>query len=197
MLYVYVKDVLRARQSASRTMPGVITPDTKDWTWVVERECPECGFDASRAKPEDVPALIRENAAGWRRALDDGLIKRGRPNDSTWSSLEYACHVRDVYRLYDERLNLMLTEDDPLFENWDQDDTAVDDRYDEQAPAEVVADLMDSAELLAIRLERVSGEEWNRPGRRSDGASFTVSTISRYMAHDPIHHLWDVERQPR
>lgn len=24
-----------------------IVPDTKDWTWVLERACPECGFDAS------------------------------------------------------------------------------------------------------------------------------------------------------
>ncbi len=177
------------------TVRDVITPDTKDWTWVTERECPQCGFDASTAKAEDVPALVRDNAARWRRALDDGFIRPGRPDDSTWSSLEYACHVRDVYRLYDKRLGLMLTEDDPLFENWDQDETAVDDRYDEQAPAEVVADLMDAAELLATRLEKVSGDQWDRPGRRSDGAFFTVSTISRYMAHDPIHHLWDVQKE--
>jgi hypothetical protein len=24
-----------------------ITPDTKDWTWVVEERCPECGFGRS------------------------------------------------------------------------------------------------------------------------------------------------------
>ena len=24
-----------------------IVPDDKDWTWVLERPCPECGFDAS------------------------------------------------------------------------------------------------------------------------------------------------------
>lgn len=174
---------------------GVITPDTKDWTWVLEKVCPECGFDASRTQPEEVPALVRDNAAGWRRALDDGLIRSGRPDDFTWSTLEYACHVRDVYDLYDERLQLMLNEDDPHFANWDQDATAVEDRYDEQDPPKVIADLMDAAELLATRLEGVTGDQWDRPGRRSDGASFTVSTIARYMAHDPIHHLWDVHQQ--
>lgn len=173
----------------------MITPDTKDWTWVVERECPECGFDASRIAPEEVPGLVRDNAAGWRRVLDEGLIRSGRPNDTTWSSLEYACHVRDVYRLYDTRLGLMLAEDDPLFENWDQDVSAVDDGYDQQPPPEVIVELMDAAELLATRLERVTADQWDRPGRRSDGASFTMSTISRYMAHDPIHHLWDVTQQ--
>jgi hypothetical protein len=33
-----------------------------------------------------------------------------RPSDDRWSALEYACHVRDVFRLYDERLEMMLTE---------------------------------------------------------------------------------------
>jgi hypothetical protein len=173
----------------------VITPDTKDWTWVVERECPECGFDASRTRPQEVPGLIRDNAAGWRRLLDEGRLRPGRPDDSTWSSLEYACHVRDVYRLYLERLVLMLETDDPLFANWDQDETAVADRYDEQDPPTAVAELMDAAELLAVRIDRVEDEQWTRPGRRSDGANFTVGTLVRYMAHDPIHHIWDVERQ--
>ena len=176
-------------------MRPVIVPDTKDWTWVLERECPECGFDASQAKADDVPGLVRDNAARWRKALDKGLVAPGRPDDSTWSSLEYACHVRDVYRIYLERLDLMLNEDDPLFENWDQDASAVDDRYDEQDPPTVIAELLDAAELLATRLEGVTGDQWGRPGRRSDGASFRVATISRYMAHDPIHHLWDVEQQ--
>ena len=28
-----------------------IVPDGKDWTWVLERPCPECGFDAGRCCP--------------------------------------------------------------------------------------------------------------------------------------------------
>jgi hypothetical protein len=31
-----------------------------------------------------------------------------------------------------------------------------------------------------------------RPGRRSDGATFTAETFARYFIHDPIHHLHDV-----
>lgn len=32
-------------------------------------------------------------------------------------------------------LERMLAEDGPHYENWDQDATALDERYDEQAPA--------------------------------------------------------------
>lgn len=172
----------------------MIAPDTKDWTWVLDRTCPDCGFDAGACAPDAVASLTRKNAAAWERLLAEGLIQSGRPDDATWSSLEYACHVRDVYRRYDGRIALMLTEDDPLFPNWDQDASAVDDRYDEQDPTRVVEELRSAAEDLAMRLDRVIGTEWDRPGRRSDGASFTLATIARYMIHDPVHHIWDVTR---
>jgi DinB superfamily len=173
----------------------MIVPEDKDWTWVLDRRCPDCGFDASACANEAVPALIRENADAWRTLLANGGIRAGRPNTSTWSSLEYACHVRDVFRRFDQRIALMESEDDPLFPNWDQDASAVDDHYDAQDPTQVVAELRSSADALAARLETISGVVWDRPGRRSDGASFTIGTIARYMIHDPTHHLWDVTQQ--
>src|SRR3954454_11961863 len=117
-----------------------ISPDTKDWTWVLERACPECGFDAQAFRREHVGGMVRDNAARWRDVLGRPDVQ-DRPNASTWSPLEYACHVRDVFRLYDERLRRMLDENDPLYDNWDQDETAVAERYDLQEPATVSAEL--------------------------------------------------------
>ena len=171
----------------------MITPDTKDWTWVLDRACVECGFDASACVAGDVAGLVRENATAWSQLLTEGAVRPGRLDDSKWSSLEYTCHVRDVYRRYKARIDLMLSEDDPLFPNWDQDVSALKDRYDEQDPPAVVTDLVAAAEVLVAQLEGLSGAAWARRGRRSDGASFTVDTIARYMVHDPIHHLWDVK----
>ncbi|MET0894307.1 MAG: DinB family protein, partial [Acidimicrobiia bacterium] len=58
-----------------------------------------------------------------------------------------------------------------------------------------VTDLRANADALAARLDALTAQQWARPGRRSDGASFTIDTISRYMVHDTIHHVWDVEQQ--
>jgi hypothetical protein len=58
----------------------------------------------------------------------------------------------------------------------------------------VVEALAVAADRLASRLEVLSDDAWHRPGRRSDGASFTIGTIARYMVHDPVHHVWDVTR---
>jgi hypothetical protein len=173
----------------------VIVPDDKDWTWVLDAVCPECGFDARSCAAESVAARTRDNAETWRRLLDAGRIKPGRPDPATWSSLEYACHVRDVFRRYDERIRLMQTRDDPLFPNWDQDTSAVEDRYESQEPARVVDELSAAAQALASRLDAISRDEWQRQGRRSDGASFTIASIARYMIHDPVHHVWDVTKQ--
>jgi 1,4-alpha-glucan branching enzyme len=48
-------------------------------------------------------------------------------------------HVRDVYRIFDERLALMLAADEPTFASWDQNQTAIAERYSQQDP-EVVAE---------------------------------------------------------
>jgi hypothetical protein len=172
----------------------VIASDDKDWTWVLERPCLDCGFDASRCAADTVAGLICANAEVWRGLLTQGTIRRGRPDVATWSSLEYACHVRDVYRRYYGRIGLMLAERDPLFPNWDQDASAVEEGYERQDARRVVTDLIAAAEELAAQLDRVTGTEWERPGRRSDGAAFTVASIARYMVHDPIHHVWDVTK---
>ena len=175
----------------------MIVPDTKNWTWVLTRACPECGFDASTCRADEVAGLVRENSQAWHRLFQAGAIRPGRPNESTWSTLEYTCHVRDVYRRFFTRINLMLSEDDPLFENWDQDASAVADSYEHQVPATVIDELDGAAEAVASQLDRVVGPAWQRTGRRSDGASFEVQTIARYMVHDTVHHLWDVAQQDR
>jgi hypothetical protein len=125
-----------------------ISRDTKDWTWVIERRCAECGFAASELRPTDVAGLLRESAAAWPAVLERADVRQ-RPNDFTWSPLEYAAHVRDVLRLYRARLALMLETDDPLYENWDQDATAVAGRYNEQDPAVVGAELQFAASVAA------------------------------------------------
>jgi hypothetical protein len=170
-----------------------IEPDTKDWTWVLECRCPDCGLAASTVDPGEVGTLIRDNVAAWRPLLDRPAVA-DRPSPDRWSAVEYACHVRDVYQLFRERLELMLAQDDPTFPNWDQDATAVEDRYGEQDPAAVVRDLEAAGERLADSFDQVPASSWGRTGTRSDGARFTIETFARYLIHDPVHHLHDVRQ---
>jgi hypothetical protein len=172
-----------------------ITPDTKDWTWVLERPCPECGYSGADVAAGDVGVRVRATEPLWLEALAaDGATTRPRPD--AWSTVEYACHVRDVHRLYTERLHLMLTEDAPTFANWDQDVTAVEERYDLQDPAVVGPALVEASQAMATAFDAVGDDDWSRTGLRSDGAHFTVDSFARYFLHDIEHHLWDVTARP-
>ncbi len=171
--------------------PAAIAPDTKDWTWVLDRPCPECGFDATEVEPAGIGAAIRGNAEEWQQVLAaPGAATRPQPE--VWSPTEYACHVRDVHRVFGGRVALMLAEDDPRFPNWDQDEAAVADRYDLQEPAEVGPALLAAAEAVATSYDEAAGDDWERPGTRSNGSVFTLDSLGRYHLHDVVHHLWDV-----
>jgi hypothetical protein len=185
-------DTLATDTLATDTLvPDTVVPDTKDWTWVLERPCGECGFDPAVVAPIDVVGMLRAQAAVWPAVLARTDVKI-RPDDSTWSALEYGAHVRDVLRINLERLDLMLGSDDPVYPNWDQDATAVAARYGRQDPVTVAHELAAAAAALAARLDTISPAQWDRPGRRSDGATFTVGSFAVYFIHDLVHHRWDV-----
>lgn len=166
-------------------------PDDKDWTWTLTRPCPECGFAAAAIDRVAIPALVRDAVS----RFPDVLARpdaTARPSPLVWSALEYACHVRDVCRLFTERLQLMQREDDPRFANWDQDATALQERYWEQDPEVVSRALAAAGEAAAVAFTHVGSNDWERHGTRSNGSAFTVETLGRYFLHDLFHHVWDV-----
>jgi SAM-dependent methyltransferase len=168
-----------------------IEPDTKDWTWVLDRPCLQCGFVAGEVTVDRLAPIVRDNATAWEGLLTAPHVGE-RPAPTVWSTLEYACHVRDVHRVFAERLRLMLTDDAPTFPNWDQDRTALAEGYHRQDPAVVGGELIEAADAVAVIYEGVRPGDWGRRGVRSDGSEFTIESLGRYHLHDLFHHLWDV-----
>ncbi|GEP40047.1 hypothetical protein NPS01_37100 [Nocardioides psychrotolerans] len=170
-----------------------VTSDTKDWTWVLAEACPECGFDAAAVDRGTLGATIRTNAEHVVLALR-APRPATRRHDDTWSTVEYACHVRDVHRVFDERVRSMLEHDEPRFADWDQDETARERRYDLQDPAEVALGLVEAAAAVATTYDGVPADGWDRRGLRGgdNGSEFTIDSISRYHLHDVVHHLHDI-----
>lgn len=168
--------------------------DDKDWTWVLDELCPECRYEVRDFDVTTVGELIRKNAQEWIEIIAATPVEtlRERPRPDRWSALEYACHVRDVFALYNYRLGLMLNEDGPHYPNWNQDETAIEKYYGSSNPIEVAVEIKANAEALARHFGLVREEDWERTGYRSDGAAFTIETFARYLMHDPAHHLWDV-----
>ena len=170
-------------------------PDSKDWTWVLDEQCPECGFDTrspDRAALADLTEVIGQR---WAEVMTMASNPTARPAPAVWSPLEYACHVRDVFDLARVRVELMLTEDGPRFANWDQDATAIEDDYASQDPQGVTDQLVDRASRFATVVAAVPDDAWTRTGLCGDGAAFTIESFVRYLLHDPVHHLTDVTEE--
>ncbi len=176
---------------SSNDTPAAPPPDNKDWTWVLDAPCPDCGYRADTPHAA-IPVLVRGHLDRWAAVLGRDDV-RVRPEPAVWSDLEYACHVRDVYRVFGERLRLMVAEDDPAFADWDQDAVALEQRYWEADPDQVRAELLEAGAAIADAFAAVPDDAWQRTGRRSNGSTFTVETLAWYFLHDDVHHLVDVQ----
>ena len=170
-------------------------PDTKDWTWVLTRRCDQCGLSAGDITAEEFAQRAFVAAEEWVQILRSSPAVNARPEPDVWSPLEYGAHVRDVFELFDGRLIQMLNEDTPTFANWNQDETAIQERYSEQDPEVVAEQLEAAAQRFIARIQSLTPEQYTRRGIRSDGTEFTVATFLQYFLHDVIHHLWDVTGQ--
>lgn len=168
-----------------------IVPDDKDWTVVLRSGCPECGYVPAATAAEDISATLAEMLPRWKSVLarTNAAV---RPRPLTWSPLEYGAHVRDLFGVFQSRLQLMLCRDNPTFPDWDQDDAAVETRYGSQDPAAVSADLIVGGMAMCAELNRLTPAQWAAAGLRGDGAPFTVASLARYFLHDVGHHLHDV-----
>jgi len=169
-----------------------------DWTWVLERQCDECGYQADALARDELGGRVRAVGGAWRETLGRGsAVTQLRDNDDrTWTPLQYGCHVRDVFKLFEERTRQMLKKrKPPTFMDWDQETEAVTSDYANQDPAKVAYDLASYAGKYADVLDRVDDDEWQKEGIRSDGPRFTVESLARYMLHDVEHHLWDAREQ--
>lgn len=190
-----------------------IVPDAKDWTWVLERTCADCGFDPDTIAFTAVPGSARDSVTRLLAALERPDA-RVRPDDSTWSALEYAAHVRDVCRIFTHRLDIARTGGPrpgpviaaydtavtvgdngiPMFANWDQDATALAENYGASETATVAAELAAAVDVVAGAFAAVPDDEHDRAALRSNGSAFTIDSMARYFLHDLVHHAHDVER---
>lgn len=167
-----------------------VTPDTKDWSWVMDRPCPECGFAAATLDPLAIGGAVRASLSRWHEVLGRPDAGR-RPEPGTWSPLEYAAHINDVFRLFHHRLALMLDGTDPVFQDWNQDTAAIEGHYAEQDPAALAEAITVAGERIALSFDALTADQLERTGRRSDGVTFTVAGLGKYLLHEVVHHLQD------
>ena len=162
--------------------------------------CEECGFQPATVAHGEAPSLIRRLARQHRdwligmAATESGdAAMRAHPRKGLWSPLEYTAHVRDVYALFDRRIQAILNSPGSELEIIDHNIAVAEGGYNRlEAPA-LAEDLVVRADRLAATLDHVRPWQWSLRGFRG-AESRTVEEIAKRAVHEGRHHLMDVER---
>lgn len=178
--------------------------ERRDWFALVTRggTCPECGVDVSSVAIADLGPLVLQEARRWDDDLavyagDDGALRRS-PAPGRWSALEYAAHVAGVLRVFAARVATVRREYEPDLGWWDHESAAIEERYAEQAVADVRGAIGDGAVALALGLPRIDdAAEWERAGLRRGSERFRIVDLARFALHEAVHHRDDAHRSWR
>src|SRR6478752_10031293 len=110
--------------------------------------CEECGFSHESLPIDDATDALREMGRRYRMPLSRGLkgedldaLLRSHPLEGTWSALEYACHMRDVLMIQQERVGRVLVEPGYAPEPMRRDERVTELDYNGQDPAAVADDV--------------------------------------------------------
>jgi DNA segregation ATPase FtsK/SpoIIIE, S-DNA-T family len=163
--------------------------------------CDSCGFVYAELPTAEAPGRLRALARVYQDRLTtrDASTLRTRPEPEVWSSLEYACHVRDVFDVQQGRTLLALEVECPTFVPMGREERVVARRYNQQDPLAVATELGAAADALAATFEALDEPAWARTGiynwpTRSER---DLAWLARHTVHEGIHHLRDIDAGPR
>jgi hypothetical protein len=162
--------------------------------------CGECGFDPDDLRPPNLPVAIRSFGRRYRAPLTRGLtgedlddVVRRSPSEGVWSALEYGAHVRDIFRVCDDRVRCALSdiEPDETEVDWEAKVAAASPTLGREAVAD---DLDDAADTFATTLAELNDDEWGLPTITGRGKPVTIAELATMAVHEGSHHLLDVGR---
>jgi len=143
---------------------------------------------ARMAAQRGARVVVAEDAALGGTCVNVGCIPK--------KLFSYAAHVRDIQRVYGDRILLMLEEDDPVFPQFNPDEAAWNG-YNQLDASALADDLEAQARRLAGILEELEAGDWARTMTRDGGNDgvyqFTVAGLASYAVHESHHHLLDAD----
>ncbi len=144
------------------------------------------------ARLDSAPSRLRE-ALG---TFSPEALRRA-PRPGKWSALEIACHLRDVDRLYAERVSKAAFSDRPSF--WMMDNARASEKlgYRDADPAAVLKEHRRRREDLVSLLRALSHEAWQRTGLHPTRGELTIEKLASVIADHDESHLGQIEALPR
>jgi uncharacterized damage-inducible protein DinB len=126
------------------------------------------------------------------RQADPAIVKR-RPPSGKWSIHEHACHLAEVHPLFFQRLDLMLSEENPTIRSYEP---GRDDPQDALLHIDLDGALRrfkHDRDRLVERLRQLRSEDWARTARHEEYNSYSVFAMFRHVALHDFFHAYRIE----
>ena len=187
-----------AGSGAHKTLDDYRRERGEGWQWARAQSemCPQCGENAAAMDRERLGPALLESADEWRTFLEgaDEEYLRHIPAPGVFSPIQYGAHVRDIQRVYGDRILLMLHESGPVFPQFNPDESAWN-AFNEHEVDALADQIHEQAERLAGILAALELDDWSRTMVRDGGSdgvfTFTVAGLASYAVHESRHHLRD------
>lgn len=157
--------------------------------------CDECAMVYADHGPQDVAPAIRAVAPRWRELVTpvDEPVLRRRPDEDTWSPVEYGWHVGSGLSWMADAVGTMIegTDEEIGWFGHEQDVREADPRSRELD--EITTRLDGATARLAAVLAQVDPDAWERTAAFPWGERDVLDT-ARNAVHEGEHHLHDVRR---
>ncbi len=122
---------------------------------------------------------------------------RRPPQPEKWSAIEIACHLRDIDRLYAERVSKAAFSDRPAF--WMMDNMRVAEKlgYRDADPGAVLKEHRHRRDDLVALLRSLPHSAWQRTGLHPKRGEITIEELAEVVAGHDDNHLKQIEALPK
>jgi hypothetical protein len=139
-----------------------------------------------------------DDLAGFPETMKDALAAakpdlRTRASDGRFAMVEHLCHLGDLEREgYGMRIERLLSEDGPEWDDFDGDAIARERNYLEQDAEAALQRFADARAANVARLRAVTGDEWQRRGLHRGLGEVTLARLTEMMLQHDREHAEDI-----
>lgn len=129
--------------------------------------------------------------------VDDHMavtLRDPHDGDKGWTTLEVLCHLRDFDEFFHGRAVMMRDQGHPQLPAYDHEALAIERRYNEQNPAEVLADLQQKRARFVTFFQNLTDEQWERTGVHPERDSFDMTDAVMQVGHHDAIHIEQITR---
>jgi hypothetical protein len=115
-----------------------------------------------------------------------------RVNPDKWSAFENIVHLAAYQPTFIQRINLMLSEDEPLFERYVADNDPVFHESLKKPLLQLLNDIAADRQKILNLLEELNETQLKRGGRHKAYGLITLAVWCDFFLLHEAHHLWTI-----